>query len=348
MLGLPGRSRAEPEPVSEPTSAAASPREHYADGLARAEQGDYEGALDEFSLAYASRPLFAVLYNIGQAQVALGRPLDAIETLSKYLHQGGEKIWPERQHQVEAQILHLETLVARLDVASTPPGALVVVDGREIGQTPLAQPVKLVVGPHTVSTSSSAGTTFQRTVTLAEGEHRMLHIEFAQAPPPFVPAVSATKHPGALSQLSPNQDASQRVVHAQEQTVASLTAPSRLRSSLPYALTAAGLTLGGSALGVYLWNRQRYDDWKNGDAALKSDTPGSAAYQQQARSNNNLAASLATANHTILGLSIAGGTLLAAGGVLFYLDHRRVPRSTSALAIGFSDGMAKADWSYAW
>ncbi|HEY1533207.1 MAG TPA: hypothetical protein VGF76_04295, partial [Polyangiaceae bacterium] len=42
--------------------------EHFQTGLARAAQGDLSGALMEFETAYAIRPHFSVLYNIGQAR----------------------------------------------------------------------------------------------------------------------------------------------------------------------------------------------------------------------------------------------------------------------------------------
>src|SRR5437016_3560393 len=67
-------------------------RTHYARGLELAGQGAFEAALQEFSEAYAVSPQFTVLYNIGQAEVALGRPIEAIGTFSEYLHDGQERV----------------------------------------------------------------------------------------------------------------------------------------------------------------------------------------------------------------------------------------------------------------
>jgi len=58
-------------------------RAQFAHGVELADKGDFQGALQAFSDAYTASPLFAVLYNIGQAQVALGRPLEAAATLSR-------------------------------------------------------------------------------------------------------------------------------------------------------------------------------------------------------------------------------------------------------------------------
>ena len=51
-------------------------RAHYAKGLELASQNGYEGALREFNTAYAISPQFAVLFNIGQAHIALGHTVE--------------------------------------------------------------------------------------------------------------------------------------------------------------------------------------------------------------------------------------------------------------------------------
>jgi hypothetical protein len=132
------------------------------------------------------------------------------------------------------------------------------------------------------------------------------------------------------------------------QAKAVVPSPSRLRSALPYTLAGVGAALVGGALGVYLWNRKRYDDWQAGNTTLKNEGMGSAAYRQQATANNNLAASLTSANHAVLGLSIAGGALVALGATVFYVDHVRVHR-TAEVAFGWGGGLsANVKWSCVW
>ncbi|HVV52568.1 MAG TPA: hypothetical protein VHO06_23070, partial [Polyangia bacterium] len=95
---------ARPGRAEDPRSDA---RAHYAKGLELAGQRGYEGALREFEQAYAISPQFAVLYNIGQARVALGQTAQALEALTRYLHDGGARISPERRAQVERQLAWL-------------------------------------------------------------------------------------------------------------------------------------------------------------------------------------------------------------------------------------------------
>jgi len=82
---------------------------HYARGIELAEQALYATALAQFKAAYDKSPHFAVLYNIGQAQIALGRPVEAIEALSRYLRGGADQVPLSRREQVQAQIALLES-----------------------------------------------------------------------------------------------------------------------------------------------------------------------------------------------------------------------------------------------
>jgi len=81
--------------------------------------------------------------------------------------------------------------------------------------------------------------------------------------------------------------------------------------------------------------------------ALQELAPGSAAYRMQAVANNDLASSLTTANHAILGLSIAGGVLVATGASLWLVDRGR-KRPTGGLALSWTGSSAQLGWSTRW
>src|SRR5690242_21507082 len=94
--------------VVSPAHADEDPRKvaaaHYQKGLELANRAQYQAALDEFNAAYAASPNFAVLYNIGQAEVAIGRPRRAIDSLERYLRDGGEQVPASRRQQVDDQL----------------------------------------------------------------------------------------------------------------------------------------------------------------------------------------------------------------------------------------------------
>ena len=129
----------------------AAARSHYERGLGLVESGAYQAALAEFERAYEKSPHFAVLYNIGLCHVALGRRPEAVAALRTYLEQGGAQIPEERRRSVEAQIAELEARFAEISISSDRPGTAISVDGREVGRTPLAKPIRLPAGAHEIS-----------------------------------------------------------------------------------------------------------------------------------------------------------------------------------------------------
>jgi tetratricopeptide (TPR) repeat protein len=330
--------------VGDPREQAAA---HYARGIDLAKQGLYEAALEQFNQAYATSPHFAVLYNIGQAQIALGRPLAAIEALASYLRDGADKVPLSRREQVQAQIALLEAKLGELTISTERPGVAIRVDDRDIGRTPLFQPIRLAAGTHTITATAPDGAQITRVVTLAEAERRRLELAFAgEAPGAAAPA--STAPPTVTPAATPSNAA--EILSSPSVTAASPDAPAARVVTLrraAYVSTAVGVAAAGVALGVYLWNRGLYDDWQAGEAALQDLTPGSAAYRMQAVANNDIASSLTTANHAILGLSIAGGVLVATGASLWLVDRRR-ERHTGQLSLSWTGSSAQLGWSGRW
>jgi len=331
--------RAEPSRAEDPRTAAA---DHYARGTELAGQGLYAAALEQFNAAYTASPHFAVLYNIGQAEMALGRPLEAIEALTKYLRDGADQVPLSRREQVQAQIGLLESRLAELSITADRVGAVVRVDGRDVGSTPLFQPIRLAAGAHTVTAALPNGAQLTRDVPLRESERQTVELTFGAAPPPAArtAAISEapdTSSPGGPLLLSTSAGPPPEPWYFHGKTM----------RRMAYVLTGVGVLSAGAAVGIYLAKRGQYDDWKTGNTALQSDTLGSAAYMAQATSNNAQASSLNNANHAIVGLSIAGGVLAAAGITLFFVDraHRR---ETGQLSFGVGDRTANLGWSWTW
>lgn len=296
-------------------------RRSYVLGVTLFEQGDYQGALQAFNDAYAASPHFAVLYNIGQAQIARDKPLEAVATLSRYLREGQAQVPAERRRQVEEQIELIEAILGELAVLTEPTGALISVDGGALGRTPLSEPTRLAAGVHRIGASLDGYGAVERSVVIGQGKrHEVLLLlprEVAR-----IPEVAARPTP---------------VSH-----------PSRLRPALPYVLAGVGVALGGAALGVYLWKRDTYEQWQDGNAQLRNLTPGSESYVARATENNRLAASLTSANRAIVGLAIGGGVLTVAGAAL-YLFERRSGREAARFTVVWNGGSSvAAGWIGSW
>ena len=260
---------------------------HYARGIDLAKQGLYEAALEQFNQAYAKSPHFAVLYNIGQAQIALGRPLEAIEALSTYLRDGADKVPLSRREQVQAQIALLETKLAELTIASDTPGVAIRVDDRDVGRTPLFQPIRLAAGTHKITASLLDGPRIMRVVTLARRSGSGWSSPSRAKPPaaaagrPLPARVPRPSRRRRRRKLVPASPPSAPPCHDKRRIVTM-----RRRA---YLSAAVGVVAAGAALGVYLWNRGRYDDWQAGNAALAEQTTARPPTACRRVKNNELA-----------------------------------------------------------
>ncbi|HEY8925712.1 MAG TPA: hypothetical protein VIU64_15100, partial [Polyangia bacterium] len=226
-----------------PCRAAETAREaaaaDYARGIALANDGLYEAALEQFDSAYTKSPHFAVLYNIGQAQIALGHPLEAIAALTKYLHDGADQVPLSRREQVQAQLGLLEARIAELTITTDTPRVVIRVDGHEVGRAPLFQPIRLAAGPHAISATTPAGAEVTRTVLLGEGERQKLELALASAAPARKPGPAAASAPPPATAPAPPAP----VPPPPAPLVSSPPAPAPRSSSLrwaSYALGAAG------------------------------------------------------------------------------------------------------------
>jgi hypothetical protein len=112
--------------ADEPASRAAA---HFNRGVELAKQGDLENAASEFEAAHRVSPHPAVLYNLGQTYASLGRPVEAVMTLKRYLAEAAE-VTPARRQEVMDQIAFHEKRIGKLVVSATPPDLQLSVDGR--------------------------------------------------------------------------------------------------------------------------------------------------------------------------------------------------------------------------
>ncbi|MFZ5896732.1 MAG: hypothetical protein ACOY0T_37090 [Myxococcota bacterium] len=150
---------------------------HFARGVELANEGAYAEALIEFKRAYEQSPHYSVLYNIGQAYVGLGKPVQAVDALKRYLAEGGAQIALDRRRAVEAEIVKQFARTALVTVDVNVAGATVSVDGEIVGRSPLRDPVRLAIGTHRISARSDAGQQDERELTVAGEESHRVHLE---------------------------------------------------------------------------------------------------------------------------------------------------------------------------
>lgn len=195
LLGwLPALAFGEADPKAEA-------RQHLDRGVALTQQKDYGGAVAELKRAYELNPDAAVLFDLGQAYAAAGQPVEAAQALGRCLTEGGAQLPVERRQQIEKEIVQQEAHIATVTVKADLSGAVIRVDGAEIGRTPLAAPIRLGAGVHSLDASLAGYLPYEQKLELSGGEHREVEFAFGQqagqagslvSPPASGPLLSRT------------------------------------------------------------------------------------------------------------------------------------------------------------
>jgi tetratricopeptide (TPR) repeat protein len=159
LLMLPSHVAAQPENLA---------KNHYLAGKSYYQQGRYTEAIREFEEAHrlSNRP--ELLYNIAQAYEKLGNLEQAVKFLEQYLEA------PDLSNRVAAEE-HLKNLKARLKVTGiqitcNELDAIVLLDGDEIGRTPLRGNLLVKPGFHDVKVTKKGYISYSAFVTVSPGQ----------------------------------------------------------------------------------------------------------------------------------------------------------------------------------
>jgi hypothetical protein len=114
------------------------------------EQNDFAGALEKFQAAYAVFPSPKLMFNIGEANRKLHRPVEALEAFKRFLA-GVADAPPEKVADVRTAMAQLRKQLGQIRIDCTTSGTEVSVDGRRVGLTPLPDLVWAVPGHHQVA-----------------------------------------------------------------------------------------------------------------------------------------------------------------------------------------------------
>ena len=134
---LPGAARAQDD--SEEAS------KHFKSGVALFNENKKQEAVEEFNAAYAIKPAWKIMYNIGQCNASLRRYGMAIEAFEKYLGQGGDEVPADRQDEVLTELDRLRRMVGSVKVQGSD-GVDIYIDDIQRGTTPMASAILVTAG----------------------------------------------------------------------------------------------------------------------------------------------------------------------------------------------------------
>lgn len=199
-------------PAADPVLEEA--RAHFQKGVELYAEGDLNAARVELERAYALQPSYRLLYNLGQVAYEQRDYPAAEQYYRDYLQRGGDAIDVARRADVEHDLARLQERVANVRIESNVTGAKLFVDGREVGHSPLAAPLRLSAGRRLLRAEAPGHAPVSREVDVVGGEDRKLELHFG-------PELSASE-----------------------------SSPSRAGSSAPHPALWTGLATGVLALGA--------------------------------------------------------------------------------------------------
>jgi hypothetical protein len=229
-------------------------RQRFLEGVRHYDQHDYDKARLAFLQAYLLKPHPAVLLNLAQSQLRAGRYAEAAENFAKYIR---ENPTAEAMSHAKAAFEEARDKVGEVSVEVNATGAVINVDGSDVGKSPLPYAVYMMPGRHTVratkgglsadeSLEAIAGQRMYVTLALPEGSRMAPATAGAAA---AAPAVAASAAPSAAT-YPPQELSPAPATQPESETHRSRSFFSWLGSS-PLAVatvTVAGMALGTSAV----------------------------------------------------------------------------------------------------
>ncbi|MEJ7734613.1 MAG: hypothetical protein WKG00_36135 [Polyangiaceae bacterium] len=128
-------------------------RQRYEEGVRYFDAGKYEDARSAFLQAYALKRHPAVLLNLGLSELRTGKYVeDAGNHLQQFLREHAAAT-PDQRASAERSVADAKKRTAFLAITVDASGADVSVDGTAVGKSPLADPVFVKPGKHTLLAS---------------------------------------------------------------------------------------------------------------------------------------------------------------------------------------------------
>jgi PEGA domain/Tetratricopeptide repeat len=181
LVAVATAAHAQGKPAPAPQHAPDPVKVHLDQGVALYNDGNYSAALAEFEAAYELAPAPYILNNIGLAQKGLFRYQEAIATLQKFLA-ASPNLPADQRKQTEKIIAEMQALLSPVTLDIKPAGAQISVDGKPLGAAPVAEPLQVPAGSHTVDVALDGYASVHREITVAAATPLAVSIALTATP----------------------------------------------------------------------------------------------------------------------------------------------------------------------
>jgi hypothetical protein len=164
-------AQAAPPPLVTEASAKAHAGILLREGTALFDRGDAAGALRKFEQAYQIFPSPKIWFDVGAAERALDRPVEALQAFQRFLDEVPQGPAESRREAQEA-VATLMSSLARVKIECPLPGVEVSMDGKPVGVTPLASSLWAAPGTHQLAARREGMAPDVQDVTVVAGSER--------------------------------------------------------------------------------------------------------------------------------------------------------------------------------
>jgi hypothetical protein len=155
-------------------------------GAGEIARGDYVKALALFTQAYAIYPSPKILFNMAQTYRELGRLVEALNAYERFLHTAKPGTSRDLLKVARSKVQGLKGEVATLLIQVSVPGALIRIDGAEVGLSPMDIPRRVMPGRHLVVVSKKGYLTATERVTPRKSQRLVFTITLVKPRPKVV------------------------------------------------------------------------------------------------------------------------------------------------------------------
>ena len=141
-------------------------RVHFEHGLRLTRRSLWEAALVEFEESLRLFPTAVAAYNRALCLRRLYRYPETIRALEEYIERFADEIDDQRRTIVENMLIETRYLLTEVTIEVDQLDATILVDGEEVGTSPLSRPVLLLSGPHELEVRLEGFRRVRRTVVV--------------------------------------------------------------------------------------------------------------------------------------------------------------------------------------
>ncbi len=162
----------------------------FDEGVELYKEGQHAQALESFQKSFEIRPHWRLHLNIGLCYKEMSMYTRARTEFDAFITEGKGELDAAALKLVNAELENLDGIIAVLDIESRVEGALVELDGSNVGEEALEGPLEVDPGFHVLKATLEGKVFFREEFLVSKGEHRTFEIaieepeETIEAPPP--------------------------------------------------------------------------------------------------------------------------------------------------------------------